>query len=210
MAEGPATSKATSYCFAAIATSVLKVVRAPTLLARAPDGTADGSASGARPPSRSNPHAMLTTVACCHGWSGCPGRPTRTKESNATAPGNDQPGHDRQRWLGEATGPPAEPALRLPLTGQPIDSSLLDGVGQRMSAASSEAPLRQCPRAECEARYPKACECLRKDEDTLSTFYNVPAAHRIHPRTPSPIELAFANIRHQAVRPRGAAPASPP
>ena len=38
-------------------------------------------------------------------------------------------------------------------------------------------------------KYPKAVECLRKDEQQLFTFYDFPAAHWIHIRTTNPIEL---------------------
>jgi len=32
----------------------------------------------------------------------------------------------------------------------------------------------------CRAKYPKACECLRKDEDVLFAFYDFPAEHWGH------------------------------
>lgn len=54
-----------------------------------------------------------------------------------------------------------------------------------------------------EARYPKACECLRKDEDTLFTFYDFPAAHWVHLRTSNPIESTFATVRHRARQTKG-------
>jgi len=54
-----------------------------------------------------------------------------------------------------------------------------------------------------QARYPKACDCLRKDEDTLFTFYDFPAAHWVHLRTSNPIESAFATVRHRARQTKG-------
>lgn len=54
-----------------------------------------------------------------------------------------------------------------------------------------------------EARYPKACECLRKDEDTLFTFYDFPAAHWVHLRTTNPIESTFSTVRHRTRQTKG-------
>jgi transposase-like protein len=46
-----------------------------------------------------------------------------------------------------------------------------------------------------DAKYQKACECLRKDWDVLLTFYDFPAEHWVHLRTTNPIESTFATIR---------------
>jgi len=46
-----------------------------------------------------------------------------------------------------------------------------------------------------EAKYQKACECLRKDREQLLTFYDFPAEHWAHLRTTNPIESTFATIR---------------
>jgi len=46
-----------------------------------------------------------------------------------------------------------------------------------------------------DAKYPKACTCLRKDRDVLLTFYDFPAEHWGHLRTTNPIESTFATIR---------------
>lgn len=46
-----------------------------------------------------------------------------------------------------------------------------------------------------EAKYAKACECLRKDRDELLTFYDFPAEHWMHLRTTNPIESTFATVR---------------
>jgi len=45
------------------------------------------------------------------------------------------------------------------------------------------------------AKYPAACECLKKDRDVLLTFYDFPAEHWRHLRTTNPIESTFATIR---------------
>ncbi len=46
-----------------------------------------------------------------------------------------------------------------------------------------------------DAKYEKACECLRKDRDELLSFYDFPAEHWGHLRTTNPIESTFATIR---------------
>jgi putative transposase len=54
-----------------------------------------------------------------------------------------------------------------------------------------------------EAKYPKACECLKKDEERLFTFYDFPAMHWQHIRTTNPIESTFATIRHRSQKTKG-------
>ena len=55
-----------------------------------------------------------------------------------------------------------------------------------------------------QARYPKAVECVRKDQRALLAFYDWPAEHWIHLRTTNPIESVFATVRHRTVRTKGA------
>ena len=52
-------------------------------------------------------------------------------------------------------------------------------------------------------RYPKACDSLRQDHDSLFTFYDFPAAHWVHLRTTNPIESTFATVRHRARQTKG-------
>ena len=54
-----------------------------------------------------------------------------------------------------------------------------------------------------QAKYPKAVECLEKDEDVLFTFYEFPAEHWLHLRTSNPIESTFATVRHRTRRTKG-------
>ena len=54
------------------------------------------------------------------------------------------------------------------------------------------------------AKYPKAAQCLRKDQDALLAFYDFPAEHWSHLRTTNPIESSFATIRHRTERTKGA------
>lgn len=60
-----------------------------------------------------------------------------------------------------------------------------------------------------EAKYHKACACLRKDRDELLTFYDFPAEHWRHIRTTNPIESTFATIRlrHRKTKGSGSAKA---
>lgn len=59
-----------------------------------------------------------------------------------------------------------------------------------------------------DAKYPKACECLRKDRNVLLTFYDFPAEHWRHIRTTNPIESAFATIRLRHRRTKGSGSAA--
>jgi putative transposase len=52
-------------------------------------------------------------------------------------------------------------------------------------------------------KYEKAVECLTKDRDALLTFYDFPAEHWKHLRTPNPVESTFATVRHRTVRSKG-------
>jgi len=54
-----------------------------------------------------------------------------------------------------------------------------------------------------DAKFPAACECLRKDKDVLFTFYDFPAEHWKHIRTTNPIESTFATVRLRTVRTKG-------
>ena len=58
----------------------------------------------------------------------------------------------------------------------------------------------------CEAwatKYPKAVACLRKDEQSLFSFYAFPAAHWVHLRTSNPIESTYATVRLRTKRTKG-------
>ena len=53
------------------------------------------------------------------------------------------------------------------------------------------------------AKYPKACECLKKDREVLLTFYDFPAEHWVHLRTTNPIESTFATVRLRTHKTKG-------
>ena len=52
-------------------------------------------------------------------------------------------------------------------------------------------------------KYPKAVECLKKDAESLFSFYDFPAAHWVHLRTSNPIESTYATVRHRTRRTKG-------
>ena len=52
-------------------------------------------------------------------------------------------------------------------------------------------------------KYPKACECLVKDQKVLFTFYDFPAPHWVHLRSTNPIESTFATVRHRTRQTKG-------
>ncbi|WP_310622248.1 IS256 family transposase [Flexibacterium corallicola] len=54
-----------------------------------------------------------------------------------------------------------------------------------------------------EGKYPKAVECLLKDQHDLLTFYDFPQMHWQSIRTSNPIESTFATIRHRTKRAKG-------
>lgn len=54
-----------------------------------------------------------------------------------------------------------------------------------------------------QAKYEKACECLKKDKDVLFTFYDFPAEHWTHIRTTNPIESTFSTVRHRTRKTKG-------
>ena len=82
------------------------------------------------------------------------------------------------------------------------------------------APDRQSAEEESEhfveeykARYPKATECLVKDQKTMLTFFKFPADHWLHSlalsartsvRTTNPIESSFATMKVRTRKTKGA------
>jgi transposase-like protein len=53
------------------------------------------------------------------------------------------------------------------------------------------------------AKYPKAVECLLKDQDVLLTFYDFPAEHWASLKTTNPIESMFATVKHRTYKSKG-------
>jgi putative transposase len=54
-----------------------------------------------------------------------------------------------------------------------------------------------------QAKFPKAVECLLKDQEELLAFYDFPAEHWQHLRTSNPIESTFATVRLRTYKTKG-------
>lgn len=91
---------------------------------------------------------------------------------------------------------------KLPKRVQPHAKILL----HEMYLAPTRAEAMKAYRAFLEryrAKYPQACECLRKDENVLFAFYDFPAEHWGHIRSTNPIESTFATVRHRTRQTKG-------
>jgi transposase-like protein len=75
-----------------------------------------------------------------------------------------------------------------------------------MRAPTRQAALEEIDRfaAEFQAKYPKAVETLTRDQDSLLTFFDYPAAHWIHLRTTNALESPFATVKQRMKQTRGA------
>jgi len=83
---------------------------------------------------------------------------------------------------------------KLPKSVGPKAKGDLQEIWQAETKADAKTALGHF-REKYHAKYPKAVECLQKDEDELLAFYDFPAEHWAHLRTTNPIESTFATIR---------------
>lgn len=92
---------------------------------------------------------------------------------------------------------------KLPQSVQPYAKKLIHEM--YLSLPTKEKALEAYRRfiSEYEAKYPKATDCLRKDEDVLFTFYDFSAEHWMHIRTMNPIESAFVSVRNRTRQTKG-------
>ena len=92
---------------------------------------------------------------------------------------------------------------RLPRVQQVSAESMLHEIWM---AATKEDALKAFGKfaATYQAKYPKAVECLLKDNDELLAFYDFPAEHWQHLRTSNPIESTFAIVRLRTTKTKGA------
>ena len=92
---------------------------------------------------------------------------------------------------------------KLPKRLQPRAKSHLH---EMMRAPDRQTALEELSRfqAEYADKYAKAVACLTKDEDTLFTFMDYPAAHWIHLRTTNPIESGFSTVKARTRTTKGA------
>jgi transposase-like protein len=83
---------------------------------------------------------------------------------------------------------------KMPKSVQPKAKSALHEI---MNAPTRKDALKAIKSfaADFGAKYPKAVECLTKDQDALLAFFDLPAEHWKHLRTTNPIESAFATVR---------------
>ena len=92
---------------------------------------------------------------------------------------------------------------KLPKRMQTRAKALLHEVMEAPDRASAVRGVERFAQ-EFEARYPKAVECLRKDEEALLTFFDFPAEHWQHLRTTNPIESPFAYVKARTRQTKGA------
>ena len=84
----------------------------------------------------------------------------------------------------------------------PTVKSKLQGIWMAPTKAVALEALQKFKR-EYEAKYPKAVQCLLKDEAELLAFYDFPAEHWAHLRTTNPIESTFATVRLRTAKTKG-------
>ena len=82
----------------------------------------------------------------------------------------------------------------MPKSVQPKAKGDLHEIWQAETKADAETAFDHFLK-KYDAKYQKACECLRKDREQLLTFYDFPAEHWSYLRTTNPIESTFATIR---------------
>jgi putative transposase len=92
---------------------------------------------------------------------------------------------------------------KLPKRVQPRAKDMLHEI---MYAPDRQSALEDIERfsQEFEAKYPKAVECLLKDQDELLTFFAFPAEHWLHLRTTNPIESSFSTVKARTKKTKGA------
>lgn len=116
-----------------------------------------------------------------------------------TALEEEYPGAGHQRcWVHKT----ANLLDKLPKRVQPHAKKMI----HEMYLAPTKADAQLAYRAFVEhyqAKYPKACQCLQKDEEVLFTFYDYPAEHWAHIRSTNPIESTFATVRHRTRQTKG-------
>ena len=86
----------------------------------------------------------------------------------------------------------------------------LQGKGLQMLREIEQQPTRELAmkqmkhfEATFSAKYPKAVECLMKDQNALLTFYDFPAEHWQSLKTTNPIESMFATVKHRTYKSKG-------
>jgi putative transposase len=83
---------------------------------------------------------------------------------------------------------------KLPKRLQPKAKDELRQIMNAAERTSAEEGIRRFE-ADYGAKYPKAVESLKRDQDKLLTYFDFPAEHWKHLRTTNPIESGFATVR---------------
>lgn len=110
------------------------------------------------------------------------------------------PGAEEQRcWVHKN----ANVLDKLPKRVQPRAKDMLHEI---MYSPNRQSALEDIERfsQEFAAKYPKAVECLIKDQDELLTFFDFPAEHWLHLRTTNPIESSFSTVKARTKKTKGA------
>jgi len=92
---------------------------------------------------------------------------------------------------------------KLPKRLQPRAKMMLHEIMRAPGRRSAEEEIERFVE-DFQARYPKATECLVKDQQALLTFFDFPAEHWIHLRTTNPIESPFATVKTRTRQTKGA------
>jgi transposase-like protein len=87
-----------------------------------------------------------------------------------------------------------------------LQASAINILHEIWMSASKEDAIKAMDKfvATYQAKYPKAVECLLKDQEELLAFYDFPAEHWQHLRTSNPIESTFATVRLRTSKTKGA------
>ena len=92
---------------------------------------------------------------------------------------------------------------KLPRSQQVSAKALLHAIWMAASKDEAFKAMAQFA-ATFQAKYPKAVECLVKDQEELLAFYDFPAEHWQHLRTSNPIESTFSTVRLRTSKTKGA------
>jgi transposase-like protein len=91
---------------------------------------------------------------------------------------------------------------KLPSSMQGRAKAMIYDIYRAESGASAQKAYAQF-QAAFQDKYPEAVGCLRKDEESLFTFYDFPAAHWLHIRSTNVIESVFATVRLRTNKTKG-------
>jgi transposase-like protein len=91
---------------------------------------------------------------------------------------------------------------KMPKSVQPQAKQLIHEMYQAQTEEKARKAYKRFVK-DFEPKYPRAVDCLKKDESSLFSFYGFPAKHWQHIRTTNVIESTFATVRLRTKRTRG-------